>query len=791
MTRTSAVVQLAKADFDVGKEVRYSSINCRLEGKRGVLHASALSLVPHFTRYAVARGVGAHVTSILANHIAVSGAPLGTTDLFAFYGRVWGAVDRHFTSATNSAGQFDKEARTFFEAHPVAADMLPVLRRPTPVMVRQQDCVSLATAAYAHLQSFEARLRRYCVATAVATQLECGAPVRDEAKLGARLCACITAAPGDVEARRTALRTQATDSVMPGPWLRQVEEFVDRERDALGELLLSHADSRSGTTLAVAMSCTSDAKKKSTCHLLLPHMLRISNASFHLLRQYEPDHLLPPVGEDDADNADGDTCLPCEEDEEEGDRQASAAESQATRVWTRARRPRPCSALPVAKLRRAMAYYGLTEWKEMRSALFSENEAMVARCGEKRKRGEIAAARAEMLRGIDPLHLGADLFNFQKVKGKKYVGRADPKGRNWHLCNFRTNGVSAVLTFVSGANGALAAENTAAIIKTGYQIPKPEQPVDMRTARGLFRVTQSRNDLASEMYFQPGDQLVTVDPGFARPVQFAALAADALSDGASAQAVAAATSTWHYSKTEWMQQSGRDYQAGVERKRRQRNEAYGAALDSMSLTRRRCADADEFGKYAHAAMATLADRASELTATTRCLFRWKCARKLQSFLSRVADSAFARQSLRPKRQPAPSGATIEELRERRRERRAAPSRRAVFFGDGRFSSSMRGNPSMPKKKLLKYLAVRGLTLLLDEYRTSKCCPCGGDALKDLTQAFDGGKRVRVHQTGGGVCDVLRCVDDRDELATINMLLAAQAAVQHRAWPTHLLRPQRL
>ena len=33
-------------------------------------------------------------------------------------------------------------------------------------------------------------------------------------------------------------------------------------------------------------------------------------------------------------------------------------------------------------------------------------------------------------------------------------------------------------------------------------------------------------------------------------------------------------------------------------------------------------------------------------------------------------------------------------------------RRVVFFGDGQFSSSMRGNPPMPKKRLLKLLATR-------------------------------------------------------------------------------------
>ena len=41
---------------------------------------------------------------------------------------------------------------------------------------------------------------------------------------------------------------------------------------------------------------------------------------------------------------------------------------------------------------------------------------------------------------------------------------------------------------------------------------------------------------------------------------------------------------------------------------------------------------------------------------------------------------------------------------------------------------------------------------------------------------------------GGVCNLLLHVDDRDELATVNMLLATQSVVHHKSWPSHLCRP---
>ena len=58
-----------------------------------------------------------------------------------------------------------------------------------------------------------------------------------------------------------------------------------------------------------------------------------------------------------------------------------------------------------------------------------------------------------------------------------------------------------------------------------------------------------------------------------------------------------------------------------------------------------------------------------------------------------------------------------------------------------------------------------------EYKTSKVCPCGHAELRDL-QTTTNGKRVRVHKTDGGVCNVLMQVDDRDEsdLRSLSLLL---------------------
>ena len=79
-----------------------------------------------------------------------------------------------------------------------------------------------------------------------------------------------------------------------------------------------------------------------------------------------------------------------------------------------------------------------------------------------------------------------------------------------------------------------------------------------------------------------------------------------------------------------------------------------------------------------------------------------------------------------------------------------------------------------------------MTILLDEYRTSKRCPCGLDELIDGSTRIVG-KRVRVHKTDGGVCDLLGQVNDRDELAVVNMLLLTRSALGQKPHPAHLCR----
>ena len=186
----------------------------------------------------------------------------------------------------------------------------------------------------------------------------------------------------------------------------------------------------------------------------------------------------------------------------------------------------------------------------------------------------------------------------------------------------------------------------------------------------------------------------------------------------------------------------------------------------------------------------MSERASELVTFKRSKVRWKYERKLQSFLDRITDQMLDRTSCRASRQEnvkCLSSSERTELQSQLRDKKWAREghKNVVFFGDGTFSCTQRAHVSIPKKRLLKHLAIKGLVFLLCERYTSKRCPCGHSELDDGIHA--GGKRVRVHKTTGDVCAVLHAINDRDELACVNMLMAVSSCINHTTWPEHLRR----
>ena len=67
------------------------------------------------------------------------------------------------------------------------------------------------------------------------------------------------------------------------------------------------------------------------------------------------------------------------------------------------------------------------------------------------------------------------------------------------------------------------------------------------------------------------------------------------------------------------------------------------------------------------------------------------------------------------------------------QRREVPT--VGFFDGASHDPSMRGHNALPRKSLAWELCHHGLTSRLDEYRTSKMCPCGQDKLKTSGRFF--------------------------------------------------------
>jgi hypothetical protein len=351
----------------------------------------------------------------------------------------------------------------------------------------------------------------------------------------------------------------------------------------------------------------------------------------------------------------------------------------------------------------------------------------------------------------------------------------------WKLTNFRTNGVVVCLTFGSNDDAVVGIEE---LVEKDYTAVPVCEGVDVATCkRGLWHLRQKEGTVSCSTTVD----VVSVDPGLHKPVQWSKLKSDVMSDEMPRRATFG-----DIDEATWCRLSGRADRSAWERRRRSANPSYADALEQFSGVLRRTANGATFFKYVKVCATTLVDRAMELCHRRRSLRSWLSQRRLQSFLSRVANRIA---HIEPKRvktsrrslygalmSPEERQALLDRIRQHRKEKRCPT---VVFFGDGEFNHAMRGHVSIPKKSILHELGTRVPTILIDEYNTSSKCICGCP-LRNATN--DSACRVRVHQDGGD-CDALRCgICDRDELATLNIAHASIAALAQRPWPSHLVRP---
>jgi hypothetical protein len=510
-----------------------------------------------------------------------------------------------------------------------------------------------------------------------------------------------------------------------------------KERAAMGELVTGN---RSGKPFMKQFS-------KRTLYTLLPHMIRLSEWSERWLEAHFAER-----------TSTGSQC-PGDEYEEDTIKRVS--------LWHRSRLPKPFSALPVAKLQAAMVLYCRTEVETLLGSL-----RVAAR---KRRRSE-KADESPVPVLLEEMDFASVIFNVESFKGRRGAetlpdGTVVPK---WRIASFRTDGVALTVTFVSGI--APPAFNADMLMKRGYDhLKAPEEAINpVSTNRGLYYVGEKRCDLAAST---APLRVKVIDPGFLKPVHVAAVDTDTEEPFHEA-------SHWYLTEDEWIEQSGRRRSNESERRRRE-GTPYGMALEELNGEGRKKSATSNFREYANCMMRTLWVRATELVSTGRSAVRWQQKRQLAKFIGRLCDRMFDRTSARVSRNHSPLDVTArEELRSRLRSQ-LRERRTIVFFGDATYGPTMRGHGAIPKKGILRELCHRGLTVLLDEYNTSKMCPCGHDELKTTSG------RLRVHKNDGAACSLLSRLEedacDRDALASLNMVNCAMCALGGKKRPDHLCR----
>ena len=394
------------------------------------------------------------------------------------------------------------------------------------------------------------------------------------------------------------------------------------------------------------------------------------------------------------------------------------------------------------------------------------------------------------------------LVNIKHLKGKNHD--------HWEPMRISTEGVKMCVTFKSTAH--VKAANIDALPAAGYSWPEPAARIDATAAKdGVYRSHQWRNDL-----FVPEGrdvELVAIDPGVRVAVQAATAPLSTCGDPGALATYLATTEGAFFSmdKAEWEEGSGR--KEGVEREAAARRadpvyrrwceaddkghekgeeQVYRRWREADDRGRKKTANLRSFGTYLAGTLGRAELLLPRLLGHMRPVHKWREARKRMSALARLADRIWVTRPVdnRRRRAAAEAAAAAGVLP-------PTQLKRIVALGDGLFSGGF------PKTPFARELAVRGPTLIVDEYFTSKKCPCGHPlenmpafAAAACLGPTDASRHPRRHTGSGGpapCCAMLPFSDkgtDRDDLACMCILQCMAAGLDaHPFRPNHLSSPK--
>jgi len=376
------------------------------------------------------------------------------------------------------------------------------------------------------------------------------------------------------------------------------------------------------------------------------------------------------------------------------------------------------------------------------------------------------------------------------------------KGKNrdhWEPMRISTDGIKMCVTFKSTAH--VKAANIDALPAAGYSWPEPAARINATALdNGVYRSHQWRNNL-----FVPEGrdvELVAIDPGVRVAVQAATAPLSACGNPGALATYLATTKGAFFSmdKAEWAEESRR--KEGVEQETAARcadpvyrrwceaddkaddegheeggERVYRRWREADDRGRKKTANLGSLGTYLAGTLGRAELLLPRLLGHMRPVHKWREARKRMSALAHLADRIWETRPVdnRRRRAAAEAAAAAGVLP-------PTQLKRIVALGDGLYSGAF------PKKPFARELAVRGTTLIVDEYFTSQKCPCGHPLEKMPAAACLGptvaSRRPRRHTGSGGPapCCVMLPFSDKGTDG-LTPCLSAASATHHPAHGT--------
>ena len=586
-------------------EIRFKTIQC---GLQNVLRDS--SILPVFRRIAEKIGLVRHVSTMLANRVVsqmnkdeIHGAIKDqSTGLKTFHSQLFVAIKCATTGSKPKAeNPYVNEAVKMLESHPQTRDMLKESSVNLPYDLCQNEFVQLVTASSEHVGQMETRMMQHFRTVILHSCQPHNIPYTYRTIVDTMASKAVSATLSlDVESHLSQLLDvvhQLPVSCQQDVLSRVIQEITN-ERDHMSDVLykIEYTDKAGKQrTDSYLKNMLRRGVQPREVRLLLPHLNRLSRYQSDVLTEIlnKEDREVVTI---DSNEGEGEGDIELVEHTEDEDNTSKYREFLCINR-SRRDRPRPFSTLPYGKLRASMVYYGDTEIKQLLSHIKTTTKKHKKRT---RKAFEEDVTEAEPVCLSSTANVPLDkvslefiknVFDMTKFKGCSLQSQS-PTG-------FRTNGVTMSMTW------GLASESCIkSLYSKGVVIPEPESPIDIGTEeRGLFKLSQYRNDLSSSISDAHMVDIVAVDPGKLRPLQTGICPLQSSTDWIPGNRTD--VQSWHVDRDSYLHHTGRTHSNAIEQVRRSKNQCYANALEQLRNHRKKTCDPQGVIDYMTVALDTL------------------------------------------------------------------------------------------------------------------------------------------------------------------------------------------